>query len=203
MAACIRVGKLGTMLEFVKRYGYNVYSQNGEDGIIQEVLNRIPIVDRIAIEFGAVDGDYCSNTRNLSGWTRLLYDIEPHKTNVVKMEITPENVNDLPDCSLMSIDIDGNDYAVWKALKQKPDLVIIEINSSLDPMTEHFSLEKGASYITMLNLGISKGYFLLCHTGNMIFIRRDHLHLFPEIADPITEHEKYFNYSWIEPVKST
>lgn len=199
------------MIDFVKKYGYNTYSQNGEDGVIEESLKRIgkiggKLSDRLtAVEFGAVDGLYCSNTAHLSltyrGWERILFDIEPGGFGVTKAEITPENVNELiPDCDLLSIDIDGNDYNVWKAYEGKPAIVVIEINSSIPP-TEDFPVsdkERGTGYKPMVELGIVKGCFLLCHTGNLIFIDEKYKKLFPEVkGNPITEHEKYFNTQWL------
>lgn len=84
------------------------------------------------------------------------------------------------DFELLSIDIDSYDYLVWKNLeKYRPKFVIIEINSGIDPRREDsYSgcptyTEGGTSYLPMLRLGTEKGYTLLCHTGNMIFVRND------------------------------
>lgn len=184
------------MLEFVNKYGYNITSQNGENGIINECLFRIKPEFKVAVEFGAPDREYCSNIFPLEklGW-KLYYYSDEASNGVEKKFITPENVNELQECSILSIDIDGNDYAVWKAYEGKPDIVIIEINSSLNPYTYHFNPETGASFLSMLDLGVSKGYFLLCHTGNLIFIDNAYKYLFPEI-EPVTI-EKYFNKSWL------
>lgn len=180
------------MVEFVKKYAKNVYSQNGEDGIISEVFKRIGVQNGLACEFGAADGFWCSNTANL-GWERVL--LEASKGQFV----TPENVNELVPVKLdlLSIDIDGNDYAVWKAYNGNAKVVVIEINSSLNPMQPHFSTSKGSSYITMLELGLSKGYFLLCHTGNMVFVEEKYRVLFPECTgDGLSNYEEYFNDKW-------
>ena len=190
------------MLTLVEKYGANKYSQNGEDGIIAECIKRINPENKSAVEFGGADGFFCSNTRALHdiGWNVYMYDLKPTSLSVIQQEITPENVNELPECSVLSIDIDGNDYAVWKAYEGKPDIVIIEINSSLPPMGEHFSLEKGSSYKTMVQLGRDKGYFLLCHTGNLVFVNLEHENLFPElenVLDPLSNVDDFFNKSWL------
>jgi hypothetical protein len=187
------------MVDFVKKYAKNVHSQNGEDGIIAEVLNRIKLKKGIAVEFGGADGVWCSNTAHLrdQGWKVFMYDRSANQYVESKM-ITCENVNDLPDADVMSIDIDGNDYWIWQAYDKEPEIVIIEINSSIKPEVNHVSEEKGASYSAMVLLGMSKGYFLLCHTGNLVFVKEEYKELFPEIAaDPITEPYAYFKTDWL------
>ena len=43
------------MIEFAKKYAKNVHSQNGEDGIIEELINRIQPTELTAVEFGCPD----------------------------------------------------------------------------------------------------------------------------------------------------
>lgn len=188
------------MKTFVKKYqDKGLYSQNGEWGIINECIKRIGLTKGTAIEFGAADGFYCSNTADLvinyPEWERYLLDITPTGMGVAYKNITPENVNELPPCDLISIDTDGNDFNIWKALKDKPAIVIIEINSSLDPDIEFFHPDKGASFCTMNRLAQDKGYFLLCHTGNCIYVDLKYKDLFPEIHLIVTS-EYFFNFSW-------
>lgn len=187
------------MLTFAKKYGKNIYSQCGEDGILEECISRIGLIGGVSVEFGAPTREYCSNTFNLPDhWVKYYFDINPTDDAVTKMEITPDNINTLPACTILSMDTDGEDLRLWQAYKGKPDIVIIEINSSLEPMKDHFSSLTGASYITMLKLGISKGYFLLCHTGNEIFVLDKYRGLFPEIVgDGVENYEVYFNKSWL------
>lgn len=189
------------MLSFVEKYKLNVYSQNGEDGIIAECLMRINPSLEYAIEFGGADGYYCSNTATLRelGWHVDMYDINPGSELVIKAEVTPDNVNQLlRPCSVLSIDCDGPDYTIWGAYNGKPDIVIIEVNSSIRPPRTHYTKADGASYMSMLTLGISKGYFLLAHTGNMIFVLNKHRELFPEITgNGIDNWEEYFKMDWV------
>lgn len=188
------------MLEFVKKYGNNETSQNGENGLIIECLNRINPEFKTAVEFGAPDQMYCSNIYPLieHGWDCYYYDDNTTDPFVTKKLITPENINTLPKCSVLSMDTEGSDYSLWSHYEGQPDIVIIEINSSLNPLVEYSSKQKGASYISMLNLGIAKGYFLLAHTGNMVFLLNKHRYLFPEIKDdPVNQWESYFNKSWL------
>ncbi len=175
------------------KYSHNgTYSQFGEEGIVNEVFRRLGIEKGVAVEFGAPTRGYCSNTLHLEakGWTCYFYDINPSDPKVVQMEINPGNINTLPECNLISIDTDGVCYELWKAYEGKPEMVIIEINSSLDPEVDFYHYSKGANYSIMRKLGEAKGYTLLCHTGNMLFIRNDHAKKFKKDID-VT-----FNRSW-------
>jgi len=144
---------------FYFKYARNVYSQNGEDGIVEELLKRLNITGGWVCEFGAWDGISISNTFNLvkKGFNAVFIEGEVNryedllKTANIYNKITPINAyvdyNDtensldnllsktnIPqDFDVLSIDIDSYDYQVWKSLKNyKPKIVIIEINSSIN-----------------------------------------------------------------------
>jgi hypothetical protein len=188
------------MLSFVKKYGYNITSQNGENGIIRECLNRINPALKIAIEFGAPDQMYCSNIYPLKqqGWDCYYYDDNTNDPYVTNKLITEENINDLPACSIISMDTDGMDYRLWEVYRGRPDIVVIEINSSLPPDHDYFSPDRGCSYQLMVKLAIKKGYFVLCHTGNIIALLHKYRELFPEVvSDGLVNFEEYFNTAWL------
>lgn len=186
------------MLDFYRKYCGGQYSQNGEANIIDECIQRIGLRSGTAIEFGAPTKKYCSNIYHLIDWERLYYDENPQEDGITKMTVTMDNINSLPPCQIISMDTDGWDYLLFMAYNGKPDIVIVEINSSFAPTIEHFTTKEGASYRTMCKLAISKGYFVLCHTGNIIAVRNEHKRLFPEItSDPIEDYSLYFNTSWL------
>lgn len=197
------LGKLGTMLTFADKYKFNVFSQNGEDGIISELIHRIKPTIKTAVEFGCPSFEYCSNTALLArnGWQVRMYDINPNDDpRIHQAEITVDNVNEIVGHPiLLSIDIDNDDYHVWKAYEGKPDIVIIEINSSIPPGITEIPGDRGASYSAMVRLGLDKGYNLVCHTGNLIFILHKHIGLFPELKGfhPIIDSDKFFNKSFL------
>ena len=143
---------------FYNKYKKNIHSQNGEDGIIEELLKRLEINNGWVCEFGAWDGVYLSNTFNLvkknfnavfiegdsNKYKDLLKTVEKYK-NIVPVNAFIEHNNtknsldnilkttDIPlDFDILSIDIDSYDYQVWKSLQiYKPKIIIIEINSSI------------------------------------------------------------------------
>ena len=125
-----------------------VYSQNGEDGVIAEVLDRIGIEGGFFVEIGIETGREC-NTRLLHerGWSGKW--IEGHseraqaakdrfaddRLEVVSAFVTTANINELvPDSpDLFSLDIDGNDYWILSELKARPKVLVLEYNSSVPP----------------------------------------------------------------------
>jgi hypothetical protein len=143
---------------FYHQYGKNVYSQNGEDGILEEILRRLNITNGYVCEFGAWDGKHFSNTFNLiqKGFRGVFIEGDRDKykdllltcneyPNIIPInayvdhndtENSLDNLlksTDIPyDFDVLSIDIDSFDYQVWKSLKlYKPKIVIIEINSGV------------------------------------------------------------------------
>lgn len=137
-AAAFRLGSLET-LNVLSDAEFTVYSQRGEDGILEWLLQRVPIGSKRFIEFG-VDRYVEANTRFLllnRNWKGLVIDASP--TNVAAIHddpiyysygltavcsfVTRENINRLflgagfgGDIGVLSIDIDGNDYWVWEAI---------------------------------------------------------------------------------------
>ncbi len=193
---------------------FKVFSQFGDDGILQYLFSRIPAVDSF-IEFGVEDYTE-SNTRFLllhDNWRGLILDGRPDLQDVLSSQglpflhdltvrsafITAENINQLileagfsGEIGLLSIDIDGNDYWVWKALDAvNPQVVVVEYNAVFgahravtipyDPSFQrrhaHTSwLYFGASLPALCQLGDSKGYaFVGCNTAgnNAYFVRKD------------------------------
>ncbi|HZP68455.1 MAG TPA: hypothetical protein VFB29_00810 [Pseudolabrys sp.] len=132
---------------------FGVFSQWGEDGILQYLIRHVPIERRIFVEFGVQDYSE-SNTRFLlvnNNWSGLVIDgdsssIEQirrsdifwrHDLNAVCAFVTRENINSLlaaagieGDIGLLSIDVDGNDYWIWEGITCiSPRIVVVEYNA--------------------------------------------------------------------------
>lgn len=204
------------MLSFYNKYAKDlIYSQNGEEGILIEILKRLKIDKGECIEAGGHNGKYLSNTALLidKGWSGKFieadYDLWEQccknwqgNDNVksVCSFASEANINAFvdDDTDVLSLDVDGIDFQIFQALEAKPAVVIIEIDSSIPPDEERFNREGGAGYLPMVKLGIEKGYFLLTHTGNLIFIDKKYRKLFPEIkGDGIKNAAEYFRTCWL------
>lgn len=214
-----------------QRYKKNFYSQNGEDGIILEILKRLKLNNKNnwCCEFGAWDGIHGSNTFNLvkNFDFKAIYiegDEKKYK-DLVKTQSRFSNIlaikkyvnykensqNSLDNIlkktkikknfEILSIDIDSHDLAVWKSIKKyRPKIVIIEVNSSIQPGIEqiHSSKKNGNSFTSTINFANKINYQLLCHTGNCIFIDKkfvNKMRIKNKFLRNKNTHE-LFDYSW-------
>jgi hypothetical protein len=157
---------------YLEQFGYKVYSQNDEDGIIEEIFNRIKTGGKTFVEFGVQNGLECNSHYLLhKGWKGLWIEgdekavkeirqlfkkpVDDKRLTVVNGFITKDNINSLiekeggisGEIDLMSIDIDGNDYWVWEAIQcVNPRVVVIEYNAKFPPNFE-WVMEYNAKHI--------------------------------------------------------
>jgi len=106
------------------------------------------------------------------------------------------------DFDLLSIDVDSNDLEIWEGLINfNPKIVIIEINSSILPgIKQRHDPKKGkdqASFTSMLEVAKKKGYFLVAHTGNLIFIQNQFKDKINLDLNLLENPEKLFIYDWV------
>lgn len=137
----------------------NVYSHNGEDGVLEFLSARLPSPNKWAIEFGAWDGKWASNTCHLlerADWNVVYIecdaekfkDLQKHhsknpKAHLVQKFIAfdgPDRLDGIlkaiPGCPLdpdfISMDIDGCEYHLWESLiDYRPKMVLTEFNPSM------------------------------------------------------------------------
>ena len=135
----------------------------GEDGIIEFIFNKIkgPNFKGICAEFGAHDGIFNSNTRNLivnHGWKSLQIEGDPVKAesckkNYLKYPVTTvcsfidynksgkdtfdkiSIKNGFNEFNFISIDVDGLDYEIFETIEILPDLLLIEVQVGSDQLT--------------------------------------------------------------------
>lgn len=203
------------ILKNIQLSEFKVYSQWKDDGIIQFLVDYLDIPAKTFIEFGVQDYTE-ANTRFLlmnNNWSGLIMDGSEANMKKVQQEdmywrynlkavhafVTAENINDLitrngfsGELGLLHIDIDGNDYWVWKAIDVvSPAIVIMEYNAVFGndkPWTvpykadfyrtdAHYSnLYFGSSLLSLCDLAEEKGYaFIGCNSNgnNAYFVRKD------------------------------
>ena len=204
-------------ISFLSEVEFKIFSQWGDDGIIQWLVNNLEFSNRTFIEFG-VENYRESNTRFLmmnNNWSGLVMDgSESNVEQIINSEyfwkytlsakavfIDIDNINSLLSSSgfdkeigILHIDLDGNDYWIWKEINViSPIIVILEYNSifGIDraitiPYDKVFSrtnahysnLYWGASLRALHQLSANKGYsFIGCNSAgnNAYFVRKDKL----------------------------
>lgn len=137
------------------RYQYQVNSQNGEDGIIDEIFKRIGVTNKKFVEIGVGDGTE-NNTAFLmtKGWSGYWIDSFDFRKNIQKKYkisenvlkgfvtfVTRENISPIfeklsiqKEFDILSIDIDQNTYYIWESLREyKPRVVVVEYNAYIPP----------------------------------------------------------------------
>ena len=136
---------------------FRVFSQWGEDGIIQHLISKLHIERKVFIEFG-VQNYTESSTRFLlvnNNWSGLVIDGGQEHIDFIRNDpifwqynlkaecafITRDNINELiakngirGEIGLLSVDIDGNDYWVWEAIDSvSPVITVVEYNARFGP----------------------------------------------------------------------
>lgn len=202
---------------------FQVFSQFGDDGIIQYLVSKLDIPNKTFVEFG-VENYTEANTRYLlvnNNWKGLVIDGSQKNIDFIKKDalstlfqlyskcafITQDNINELiaemgfdSDLGLLSVDIDGNDYWVWKAIDVvRPIIVISEYNAdfgSTNPWTIPYQADFvmgakyprnywGVSLLSLCDLAEEKGYsFIGCNSqgNNAYFVRNDKLGSFKKLS---------------------
>lgn len=199
----------------LKEVEFKVFSQWGDDGIIQYLTEQIQVSSNKFIEFG-VENYLESNTRFLlmnNNWDGLVMDGSQEHIDFIRNDslywkynlkalqafVTKDNINDLilsagfsGNIGLLHIDIDGNDYWIWDAIKViSADIVVVEYNSLLGAEraitipyapdfvrgNAHYSnLYAGASLPALYHLAHQKGYvFVGCNSAgnNAYFVKKE------------------------------
>lgn len=182
----------------LKPFEASIYSQNGEDGLLAALFQKIGISSYYCVELGSGDGITDSNTYllRLQGWDSLLIDraYEIPSLGVRQEFLTKENINALfqkyeaPHLfDLLCIEIGYNTFYLWQGLgpEYRPSVVLIGYNPTYPLDEEKRALYRpyfcgdgsddyGASILSLDILGKSKGYTLI-YVGSkkLLFLRDD------------------------------
>lgn len=192
---------------------HDIFTYHGEDGIIYYLLEQLGPVPPVFVDIGSGDciKSNCAALATHFNWKGLFIDADASQLAVgksfykqkiksgvgIKMrkeKITPENVNEIlakegltGEIGLLSIDIDGDDYWIWKAINTlQPSIVVVEAKVEFGNRdiivpygdVNHHSGDKmynGASIEAFRKLGERKGYKLVganVYGYNLFFVRK-------------------------------
>jgi len=212
---------------------YNIFTYHGEDGILLYILKQIRNVPSTFIDIGSGDciKSNCALLAYHFGWNGIFIDMNEKQLEIgksfynrkikaglnikfVKEQVTAENINEMlrsnlekSEIGLLSIDIDGNDYWIWKATDTiRPRIVVIEakvefgLRNVIVPYgpQNHHSVDKkynGASVEAMKRLGEKKGYKLIGANkqGYNLFFVRNEENILSESIDEILSDTSTLN----------
>jgi hypothetical protein len=209
------------------RQGQKAFSQCDEDGIIAAIFARIGAGTKVFVEIGA-DNGLENNTRALlyDGWSGYWIEAKqentasafekfkefvPDRLKICTAFVTTENIQQIfrdgqvpGEFDLLSIDIDGNDYYIFEALKDfNPRVVVIEYNAKYPSSTDRvqkydakyiwdFADDNGASLKALERIFSKHGYSLVgCNLSgaNAFFVRNDLLA--EHFCQPFTAENHY------------
>jgi hypothetical protein len=179
--------------------------------MIRKALEVLPDGPRWCVELGAWDGRHLSNTHRLmveEGWSGVFIEGDPHRAAELRATYRGNDrahcmnafasfqgsntLDDLfastpipVDFDLLSLDVDGNDFHLWRSLdRYRPRLVVVEFNATIpndidwvqaaDPEVHH-----GSSLAALVRLGRQKNYELVATSDfNAFFVDGAYFELF-------------------------
>lgn len=208
----VRAARLAEDPKHLLPYGGKVYSQVDEDGILQEIFRRIGTTNKRFVEFGVGNGvENNTVALLLQGWSGLWIEgsaecvrqihaglpkmVAAGRLKCVNAFIYTDNIDALigdnsprGEIDLLSVDIDGNDYHVWEAIRCiDPRVVVFEYNAKFRPPIAYCmpyapqhrwaADDRFGVSLTYLEQGLHKrGYALVgCNASgaNAFFVRQD------------------------------
>lgn len=182
--------------EFLKGRDGDQYSQFGEDGLIEATLERFGETNSWCFEVGASDGVYLSNTRRLidRGWNAVLIEADEasyskiprnDKTTCVLERVAPSSLDRIlaesgapKDMDFGSLDIDGQDYWVWKGMiDYRPRIMLVEFwrpGKGHEDFIPELDGDGQAALAPIIEMGKEKGYVALAKTlVNVLFVTEE------------------------------
>jgi len=209
---------------------FDIFTYHGEDGIIAYLMEQLGNVPKQFVDIGAGDcvKSNCACLAFHLNWNGLFIDKNGDQLSIgrkfykkkiekgaairfLASEVSAENVNEIiakagisNEVGLLSIDIDGNDYWIWKALDIiQPCIVVIEAKVEFGhhnivvpygPENHHSADNRynGASVEALVKLGKEKGYKLVganVQGYNLFFVKNSEDLSSATSADVLTHPE--------------
>lgn len=216
-------------LEDIRKYEKKIYSQYGEDGIIEYIFSQIGFTNKISVEIGVSSdihvcnsinlvknheffGFFIDKDKNFSLESQIFF--KEKNVKLINAFITQNNANNIfldnniPDnIDFLSLDIDGNDFYILKAMNTiKFRVMVIEYNAYLGrdlsiviKYDENFTIDPtsryyGASILAFAKLTKELGYFLIgsvSEGANLFFVSNEFKDKFKELT---------IEECWMKPV---
>lgn len=182
--------RLKSSIKSLQDVEFSVFSQWGDDGIIQYLISKLNLNQSSFVEFG-VQNYLESNTRFLlmnNNWKGLVIDASENDIGVIRKDaiywnyeitavchfINRDNINSIlqsngfsGEIGLLHIDIDGNDYWIWESInKVNPVIVIMEYNSLFGdsrPITIPYDKDFYAPHAHYSRIYFGASISALCH----------------------------------------
>ena len=185
---------------FLNTFESQTYSQFNEDGITEKIFDTIGFTNKVYLEFGGTaknnNSEILHKKHEFTGILLNCDDTECDYTKIYTERVNAENIVSLAEkyklpieFDFLSIDIDHNDWYVFRALCSvyKPRVVVIEYNASFPPPDDRVVVYDanfiwkcdnyhGASMQAVYNLARTLGYSLVAAESfgyNLFFIRDD------------------------------
>ncbi len=180
----------------------DVYSQDGEDGMITEIFRRIGDGGRVCVEFGAGNGIDGANTAHLwrrpKAWSGLLIEADhnlytqarraadgfPVTVACAAVSATDRDLSidvlldefGIRTVDFMSVDVDGDDYWIVCGMKIRPRVLCVEYNRSVPPHLDLLPSGPGNRFgvgaATLRRAVEQRGYRMVGLTANNLFFVR-------------------------------
>lgn len=168
-----------------RTWEFSGFSQNGEDGIIDVLRSQLAQSNRYVVEIGAAEGTENNSSWLLAtaGYEGLMVEGDPRQSararrNVGRYSIGSEFFSlfvkldsieavfgkvRFPDPDVFSLDIDGNDYHIARALFDRgfrPKIASVEYNSAFGPERSvaskyHDDFRRSTAHSSQLYYGVS------------------------------------------------
>jgi len=185
------------------KFHKNVFSQTGQDGILEEIFARLKIDTGTFIEFGGWDGIYLSNCRYLAlqGWKGIFIEANARKfqelegnyrdnsnikainkfVNFEGQDTVDEIIKscETETVDFLSIDIDGLDYKILETLNVKPKVILMEGGYVFSPylnarIPDEIAQQNLSQPLPiLLSIANNKGYTAVCFFQDLYLVRND------------------------------
>ena len=158
----------------LEKFGYKIYSESNEDGIIDEIFNRIGIIDKYFVEIGIKNGIINNSTLLLyKGWSGVFIEENRENCNNIKNNFFTDIINSNLSVLNTKVNVDNINEILYKSGCTFRHLDFLSINiynaynilNTIDIVLPNVVALKYDSFTESLKmiteLANNKGYYLV------------------------------------------